>query len=278
MVEEQLAEVRSRRGCRRRCGTRAPGAGSRPARRSRGSAAGSRDDRADRLVDERDPDVLEAVHRPKYGLGVPPAPMGNARRSYRKPVDRLERLRQDPARAAILLDVDGTLAPIVERPEDAGSARGDAGGAARLVPRYGLVAAVTGRAGVDRRTWSASMASTSSATTGSSSIPTRTTGAGGCASSPAQSTGRSRTRACRCRSTTGRRRTRPRARRAGASAERARRQGLKARFGRMVLELVPPIDANKGTAVRELLAARRSDAGALRGRRHDRPRRVRRAG
>ena len=31
----------------------------------------------------------------------------------------LEPLRADPARAAILTDVDGTLAPIVERPEQA---------------------------------------------------------------------------------------------------------------------------------------------------------------
>ena len=36
-------------------------------------------------------------------------------------------------------------------------------------------------------------------------------------------------------------------------AERARAAGLRARFGRMVLELLPPLDANKGTAVRALL-------------------------
>ena len=37
-------------------------------------------------------------------------------------------------------------------------------------------------------------------------------------------------------------------------AERARAQGLRARFGRMVLELMPPLDAHKGTAVHALLA------------------------
>jgi trehalose 6-phosphate phosphatase len=36
-------------------------------------------------------------------------------------------------------------------------------------------------------------------------------------------------------------------------AERARAQGLHARFGRMVLELLPPLAADKGTAVRELM-------------------------
>ena len=36
-------------------------------------------------------------------------------------------------------------------------------------------------------------------------------------------------------------------------AERARGAGLRARFGRMVLEVIPPLDAHKGTAVRALL-------------------------
>jgi trehalose-phosphatase len=34
-------------------------------------------------------------------------------------MDALDRLRSAPERAAVLLDVDGTLAPIAERPEDA---------------------------------------------------------------------------------------------------------------------------------------------------------------
>jgi trehalose 6-phosphate phosphatase len=40
-------------------------------------------------------------------------------------------------------------------------------------------------------------------------------------------------------------------------AERARAAGLHARFGRKVLELLPPVEANKGTAVRHLLSQRR---------------------
>src|SRR6059058_1306466 len=39
-------------------------------------------------------------------------------RSYRMGVNALARLREDPGGAAILLDIDGTLAPIVARPED----------------------------------------------------------------------------------------------------------------------------------------------------------------
>jgi trehalose 6-phosphate phosphatase len=37
---------------------------------------------------------------------------------------------------------------------------------------------------------------------------------------------------------------------------RAEREGFVARFGRKVLEILPPIDAHKGTAVRQLLAER----------------------
>ena len=40
-------------------------------------------------------------------------------------------------------------------------------------------------------------------------------------------------------------------------AVRARAAGLHTRFGRKVLELLPPVEANKGTAIRRLLADRR---------------------
>jgi trehalose 6-phosphate phosphatase len=42
-------------------------------------------------------------------------------------------------------------------------------------------------------------------------------------------------------------------------AARARKAGFVARFGRKVLEILPPIEANKGTAVRRLLAERGLD-------------------
>ncbi len=54
-------------------------------------------------------------------------------------------LRADPARAAILTDVDGTLAPIVERPEEARVPEEARRALAGLRGRYGVVGAVSGR-------------------------------------------------------------------------------------------------------------------------------------
>jgi trehalose 6-phosphate phosphatase len=51
----------------------------------------------------------------------------------------------EPAEAAIVLDFDGTLAPIVRRPELAAPAEGIAAELDRLAGRYALVAIVTGR-------------------------------------------------------------------------------------------------------------------------------------
>jgi trehalose-6-phosphatase len=63
----------------------------------------------------------------------------------------LEPLRAEPARAAILTDVDGTLAPIVERAEEAGLPAGAREVLEALVERYELVGAVSGRQALDAR-------------------------------------------------------------------------------------------------------------------------------
>jgi trehalose 6-phosphate phosphatase len=63
--------------------------------------------------------------------------------------DRLALLRSEPGRAAVLLDVDGTLAPIVERPELASVPEETRAELRRLVGRYALVAGVTGRTSAD---------------------------------------------------------------------------------------------------------------------------------
>ena len=63
----------------------------------------------------------------------------------------LAALREDPARAAILTDVDGTLAPIVERPEEATVPAAARGALRRLGERYGLVACVSGRRAAEVR-------------------------------------------------------------------------------------------------------------------------------
>lgn len=60
-------------------------------------------------------------------------------------------LRDDPARAAILLDVDGTLAPIVEQPADARVPASTREVLAKLAPRYAVVACVSGRRASEAR-------------------------------------------------------------------------------------------------------------------------------
>lgn len=57
----------------------------------------------------------------------------------------LEALRADPSRTAILTDVDGTLAPIVERPELAAVPAQTSAVLERLGERYGLVGCISGR-------------------------------------------------------------------------------------------------------------------------------------
>ena len=52
-----------------------------------------------------------------------------------------------PRLAAVLLDIDGTLAPIVDRPEDSAVPEETRVVLRGLVERYGLVGAVTGRPG-----------------------------------------------------------------------------------------------------------------------------------
>jgi len=63
----------------------------------------------------------------------------------------LARLRDDPAHAAILTDVDGTLAPIVLRPEQAAVPPRASELLAQLSERYGLVACVSGRQAEEAR-------------------------------------------------------------------------------------------------------------------------------
>jgi trehalose 6-phosphate phosphatase len=55
-------------------------------------------------------------------------------------------LRAEPAQAAVLLDFDGTLSPIVPRPDEARLVAGARHAIEALIPRYALVAFVSGRA------------------------------------------------------------------------------------------------------------------------------------
>ncbi len=60
-------------------------------------------------------------------------------------------LRAEPARAAILTDIDGTLAPIVERAGDAAVPAAAREALAALNERYGLVGCVSGRRALEAR-------------------------------------------------------------------------------------------------------------------------------
>ena len=171
--------------------------------------------------------------------------------------DSLALLRDAPERAALLLDVDGTLAPIVPRPEDARVPPETRTELERLASRYALVACVSGRTSADARRIVGVERLVYVGTHGLELEPEaerwaavlREFAAG--VPWPVEDKGLTV-------SFHYRRAPDEEAARAELEevAERAREAGLRARFGRKVLELLPPIDANKGTAIRRLLGER----------------------
>jgi trehalose 6-phosphate phosphatase len=63
----------------------------------------------------------------------------------------LRPLREDPARSAVLLDVDGVLAPIVQHPDDAHMPETTRRPLIEVAKRFGVVACVSGRRASDAR-------------------------------------------------------------------------------------------------------------------------------
>ena len=167
----------------------------------------------------------------------------------------LERLAAEPQLAGLFLDFDGVLAPIVERPEDAFPPDEARRELARLADRYALVAVVSGRAGDDVRA--------------RVDVPGVTiVGSHGLELDPAAETWRENIEAFgrtvdwpdteqKTLTVVFHYRTTADEHAARATLEdvarRARDAGLRASFGRKVLEVLPPLEANKGTAVRQLL-------------------------
>jgi trehalose 6-phosphate phosphatase len=172
-------------------------------------------------------------------------------------VDLVTRLAEAPERAAILLDVDGVLAPIVPRPEDAAVPPETRGEVTRLVGRYALVACVSGRTGADAarivgvdgvvfagshglelepdaERWVEPLRAFAAAVDWPYEDK-RLTGSFHYRDAPDEESARAFLEDV---------------------AERARDAGLVPRWGRKVLELRPPVDADKGTAVRRILAER----------------------
>jgi trehalose 6-phosphate phosphatase len=171
--------------------------------------------------------------------------------------DALARLSEDPARAAVLLDVDGTLAPIVARPELAEVPEETRAELRRLVKRYALVACVSGRSGQEARRL-----------VGVEGVVY--VGVHGLELAPEAERWRETLRpfaqlewpwledkgltiALHWREAADEQAARTELQRV---AERAEAAGLEARWGRKVLELRPPVEADKGTAVRALLEER----------------------
>jgi trehalose 6-phosphate phosphatase len=170
----------------------------------------------------------------------------------------LEAVTTAPGESAIFLDFDGVLAPIVERPEDAYPPPQTREELRRLNDRYGLVAVVSGRAGEDVRE---RVAVDGLVYVGSHGLELDRNAdrwrhqIGDFASEapwPREQTelkGLSVAFHYRDRED-----ERAAVRELEELAERARDDGLVARFGRKVLEVLPPVGSNKGTAVKSLLA------------------------
>jgi len=169
----------------------------------------------------------------------------------------LDRLTAAPDEAGIFLDFDGVLAPIVARPEDAYPPEETRRELERLVERYALVAVVSGRAGEDVRD---RVGVEGIVYVGSHGLELDRmagrwrrqivdfAGAAPWKASEIELKGLSvafhyRDRADEEAAVVE----------LEAIAETAREEGLAARFGRKVLEVLPPVGSNKGTAVRSLL-------------------------
>jgi trehalose-phosphatase len=175
--------------------------------------------------------------------------------------DLLAQLAADPARAGLFLDFDGVLAPIVERPEDAAAPPETRKELERLVARYAVVAVVSGRAGDDVR---ARLGVDGVVCVGSHGLELepradrwRRMLSAFAADAPWPPEDIELKGVAVAFHFRGRDDERQAVRELDAIAEAATCQGLIARYGRKVLEVLPPIGSNKGTAVRHLLEEHR---------------------
>jgi trehalose 6-phosphate phosphatase len=173
-------------------------------------------------------------------------------------VDLLDRLAQDPERAALFLDVDGVLAPIVPRPEDARVPDETRDELRRLNERYALVACISGRAGADAQRVVGVPELVYVGNHGleldAEAIEWRGRLQQFLADVDWPATeNKGLTASLHYRNSEDEDAARAALEDVKAGAERA---GLVARFGRKVLELLPPLDVHKGTAVKALLSER----------------------
>jgi trehalose 6-phosphate phosphatase len=173
-------------------------------------------------------------------------------------VDLLARLAEDPKRAALFLDVDGVLAPIVPKPEDARVPDEAREELRRLNEHYALVACISGRDGADAQrvvglpelvyVGNHGLELDGEAAQWGDRLQRFLADVGWPATENKRLTASLHYRGSQ---------DEPAARAALESVKaRAEREGFVARFGRKVLEVLPPLDVHKGTAVRRLLAER----------------------
>jgi trehalose-phosphatase len=170
-------------------------------------------------------------------------------------VDGLELLAAEPDRAALFLDVDGVLAPIVERPEDARVPPETRAELERLVGAYALVACVTGRVAEQARRIVGVDGVHYVGQHGLELDPH----AGEWAGRIHSFAGAQGWRHLEVKPLTAAFHYRQAVDRDAARASLedvatlALDEGFRTKWGRYVLEVVPPLDVSKGTAVRALL-------------------------
>jgi trehalose 6-phosphate phosphatase len=171
-------------------------------------------------------------------------------------MDLLAPLREAPEQAALLFDVDGTIAPIAPRPELAFVPAETKLELARLAARYLLVACISGRSseeaealvgvegiryvgnhGLELDERAAELTDQIAAFRDSVALPVEDKGL----SLSYHFRGAKDEEAARAE--------------LEEVADRARTEGLDPRWGRKVLEIRPPVAADKGTAVTALLAS-----------------------
>jgi trehalose 6-phosphate phosphatase len=195
-------------------------------------------------------------------------------------VEALEPMRADPARAAVLLDIDGTLAPITRHADDAHVPEPTRVQLIAVAKRYGLVGCISGRQSTTARR----MVSLGSiAYVGNHGAELLPAGGTEVEVDPEIAAYEDRVRDFAREVFSAelqRLRVRPEDKRAIAAfhwrgapdeaaaeqavreiAERAEAAGLATHWGRKVLEVRPPVAIDKGRGVRRLLSGRDLAAG-----------------
>ncbi len=171
--------------------------------------------------------------------------------------DLVDRIGEQPGETGLLLDVDGTLAPIVDQPEDASVPEETRALLRELAARYALIACVSGRTeddarrvvGVDGLVYVGEHGLGLDPRAGEWRPQLEEVVAA--AGRPAE--WKKFSVAFHYRTEKDEQATIAELRR---TMERALELGLRTRWGRKVLEVFPPVDVDKGTAVRSLLAER----------------------